>query len=43
MTITVADFTKDYKELFETTYVSDYTDGTTEQQYHALRRLVAKY
>lgn len=43
MTITVDDFTKDYKELFETIYVSDYTDGTTEQQYHALGRLVRKY
>lgn len=43
MAITVKDFIKDYKELFESTYVSDYTEGTVEQQYHVLGRLVRKY
>lgn len=43
MTITVNDFVKDYRELFETIYVSDYTEGTVEQQYHVLGQLTRKY
>ncbi|HLR92806.1 MAG TPA: glycogen/starch/alpha-glucan phosphorylase [Atopostipes sp.] len=43
MTITVKDFVANYKDLFEVMYVSDYTEGTVEQQYHVLGSLVRSY
>ena len=43
MSITVEKFIADYQELFDATYAFSYNEGTTEQQYHVLGRLVRRY
>lgn len=43
MTITVEKFIKDYEELFDATYAFSFKEGTTEQHYHALGRLIRRY
>jgi len=43
MKLTVDNFIEDYKNIFEATYAFNYTEGTTEQHYHALGRLIRRY
>ncbi len=43
MTRTVKEFIQEYKEMFESTYAFPYKEGTTEQHYHALGRLIGRY
>ena len=41
--VTVDKFIDDYKSLFEDTYAFSYDEGTSEQHYHVLGRLVRRY
>lgn len=43
MSITVSKFIEDYQDIFEATYAFDFKEGTTEQHYHALGRLIRRY
>ena len=43
MSLTVDKFVEDYKGMFESIYAFNYDEGSIEQQYHALGRLVRSY
>ena len=43
MSLTVDKFIEDYEGMFESIYAFTYEEGSIEQQYHALGRLVRKY
>ncbi len=43
MPLTVDKFIKDFKDVFEATYAYNYKEGTTEQHYNALGRLIRGY